>query len=243
MLILQGNRSRIKLRGVNCRIETLSKYCAEMDSKPETKSIGLTKAAQDMIGSRLLEMGYRIVDITFDAETGKPDVSEDVVDCIYFSPDFFGYFLSGNREERQIIGRDVIVPKARSWIHVPSAGLDAWYSILENMKLRTSDEDNSEGVKLTHAPGVSGAAMAEYVVAHMLSIAKKIPEHAAIQKERKWQKISQKAMDRATLGILGCGGIGLQTARCMYNFFVLSVLSSSMMAIKYITNLPHNCHS
>ena len=179
----------------------------------EKPSIALTIEAQNSVGDKIKEMGFEIVTINFVEDEpiiGNGD-GKTFVDCLYFSPDFFSWFLMAKdqkeRYERNIIGRDKVVScvKEAGWIHVPSAGLDAFYTILENIKLRTHDGDDANGVFLTHAPGVSGAAMAEYVMAYILNIAKKIPHHIELQRQRRWEKVAQKTLNGATLGILGCG--------------------------------------
>ena len=107
--------------------------------------------------------------------------------------------------------------QVKAWIHVPSAGLDAWFTILENIGAKLAAGDMN-GVKLTHSPGVHGTAMGEYVAAHVLSQAKRIPYHLDLQQQKVWGKVMQKGLSGATLGILGCGGIGLNAAKMLKPF-------------------------
>lgn len=120
----------------------------------------------------------------------------------------------------QIIGRDTIVANVSGWVHVTSAGLNHHASVFEKSKLTTTKaaKDGDNGIILTHQAGVHGRAIGEYCVAHILNIARRIPQHLELQKMEKWQKVQQKSLNEQVVGILGCGGIGMFAARFIRNF-------------------------
>ena len=129
------------------------------------------------------------------------------------------------RDRKQEVGRTVLLPRVKSggWVHVPSAGLNHVSKIFEGTafvagKGALADAEGPRGIRLTHNPGVQGLPMAEYVVAHVLSIAKRIPQHIEMQRAHVWEKVMQRSPSRDTIGILGCGGIGMYTAKLLRAF-------------------------
>ena len=201
------------------------------DKSPEGAPLGpkptlaLSTSMKEKLGEQLTGMGFTIVDIVYDEETGEPKIAGDEdVDCLYWSSDIFKRPTSqlnpDEKERRKIVGREVILPRIKKWVHVPSAGLNHWVSIFSKTKLKTSKQtgEDVEGITLTHSAGVYGLPMGEYCVAHVLSIAKRIPFHIELQKEHKWKRVDQKSLNNQVLGILGCGGIGLHTARLIRAF-------------------------
>ncbi len=69
------------------------------------------------------------------------------------------------------------------------------------------------GVTVTNTPGVSAAAMAEHTLTLMLSAARRIPEVDAETKAGGWPRAFVTQLHGKTLGIIGLGAIGRQTAR------------------------------
>ncbi|KAH8074027.1 D-isomer specific 2-hydroxyacid dehydrogenase [Aureococcus anophagefferens] len=67
--------------------------------------------------------------------------------------------------------------------------------------------------QITHCPGVYGRPMGEYVLAHMLSINRRLPEHAENQRRKVYKPLMQKELTGCTVAIVGAGGIGAEVAR------------------------------
>jgi phosphoglycerate dehydrogenase-like enzyme len=55
--------------------------------------------------------------------------------------------------------------------------------------------------------------MGEYVLAHMLSINRRLPEHAENQRRKVYKPLMQKELTGCTVAIVGAGGIGAEVAR------------------------------
>ena len=183
--------------------------------------MALSRKAQADYGEALEALGYTLVEITHsEDEDGDlmPEIEGDV-DGLYFTWDVFpsaagtpDFFKSPKKVAH---ARDVVVPRVKAgWVHAPSAGLDTWAEVFSASAL-----DGTEGgIRLTHSPVVWGYAMGEYCCAHVLSLAKLIPAHIEQHKERTWKTIMQRSLNTQTLGILGCGGIGLHTAKLIRGF-------------------------
>ena len=176
-------------------------------------TMAVTSSIKEKMGERLEKLGYTLVEVTWD-DRDEPRLLEEV-DCLFFSLDFFKAVPSDltkeQHERRREVGRDMIVPKVRHWVHVPSAGLNHWQDIFAGTRLATTEERRGEAGKdgtlvLTHGAGVMGLPMGEYCVSHILSIAKRIPLHIDMQREQKWEKVMQRGLSSDVLGILGCGG-------------------------------------
>lgn len=89
-------------------------------------------------------------------------------------------------------------PKVR-WVHTPSAGV-------EHLLTPAVFERD---LTLTNSAGVHAIPIAEFVLALMLSWAKRLPEYRAAQAEARWAKgLELRELYEATLLILGLGGIG-----------------------------------
>lgn len=69
------------------------------------------------------------------------------------------------------------------------------------------------GIRVTNAPGLHAPPIAEYVFAQLLSLTKRVREHAALQASREYRPLDTDELRGKTLGILGFGGIGRATAR------------------------------
>lgn len=69
------------------------------------------------------------------------------------------------------------------------------------------------GVVVTNTPGVSAVAMAEHALALMLSVARDIPRIDARTRKGAWPRGFVTQLHGKTLGVVGLGAIGLQTAR------------------------------
>ena len=89
------------------------------------------------------------------------------------------------------------------WLQTASTGVD--HQIYTHV-LRA-------GGVLTNLPGVHGGPIAEYVFAHILSFAKRLPEHAAQAQEAVWRGMVSHELAGRTVGIVGYGGIGAAIAQ------------------------------
>jgi D-3-phosphoglycerate dehydrogenase len=69
------------------------------------------------------------------------------------------------------------------------------------------------GITVTNTPGVSRYAMAEHALTLMLTVARNIPEIDAATKKGGWPRGSITQLHGKTLGVIGLGAIGRQTAR------------------------------
>lgn len=75
-----------------------------------------------------------------------------------------------------------------------------------------------ERVLLTNAAGVHAAALAESVMAGVLSHAKRLPERVERQRERRWEELHCNELRGQTMLVIGTGNIGLATARLAASF-------------------------
>ncbi len=88
-------------------------------------------------------------------------------------------------------------------VQLPGAGVD---SLLPDPGL-------PEGVRVANARGIHEPEMAEFTLALILALAKRIPRAAAQQGRREWKMYAGLRLDGATVGILGLGAIGHSVAR------------------------------
>ncbi len=90
------------------------------------------------------------------------------------------------------------------WIHTCSAGFD--YLPLELIHQR--------GLTLTRSAQTNNIPIAEYVLAHILSFSKRLPEFASAQARHVWQRRSDlEELGDKTVGIIGAGSIGQALAK------------------------------
>lgn len=102
-------------------------------------------------------------------------------------------------EARQAI---LALPTLR-WVQTVSAGVDA--AIIAMLR----DRD----VVLTNASGIFDRPIAEMVLTYILMALKRMPEYAALQREHRWRKLSQREAGGLTVGIVGLGSIGSEVAQ------------------------------
>ena len=218
------------------RFDIDSLWCAGM------KTIAVSESVRGKIGDVLEEMGYTVAVVKCSSED-EPVIEEDAVDAMFLMS-FPGIFSKPNsmlsaleRERKQVVGRDNIVPKVKQWVHVPSAGLNHVSKMFEKSTFMTSGAEKDGAIKLTHTPGVQGLPMGEYVVAHILSSSKKIPAHMIAQSEQSWEpmKIKQRSLRDQVVGLLGCGGIGLHVARLMKGFGVKTLGTKRSVSAHFVS--------
>lgn len=98
-------------------------------------------------------------------------------------------------------------PRLR-WIHSASAGVDRI----------STDRVRDRHLVLTNARGVFSRPIAEYVVMMSLAIARRLPQLLELQRERTWQPLRGRELSEMTIGIVGYGSIGEETARLLTPF-------------------------
>ena len=85
-----------------------------------------------------------------------------------------------------------------------------WGTGTDHVDLRAA---KAHGVTVTNTPGVSAVAMAEHALALMLAVARDIPRIDAKTRKGAWPRGFVTQLHGKTLGLVGLGAIGLQTAR------------------------------
>lgn len=103
------------------------------------------------------------------------------------------------------------------WIHTTFVGVE---------KLLKADT-LERNIILTNSRGVQSTAMAEFVLACMLTMAKQIPDHIHLHKERIWESLESYEVKGSTVGIIGFGSIGKKIAELLLPFQVNIVATSS----------------
>ncbi len=89
-------------------------------------------------------------------------------------------------------------PRVR-WLHTASAGVD---------HVLTPEVRAKAGLTLTDSGPAFATAIAEFVLAWMLAVARRLPEFLDNQKARGWQSLTQAELHGQTVGIIGLGPIG-----------------------------------
>lgn len=110
---------------------------------------------------------------------------------------------------------------------VPSAKIFANYAVGFNNIDLTAARDR--GITVTNTPGVLTNAVAEFTIALMLSISKRIPESERFLRAGNYKGWAPELflgteIEGKTLGILGAGRIGYEVARRAYHGFNMKVV-------------------
>jgi phosphoglycerate dehydrogenase-like enzyme len=98
-----------------------------------------------------------------------------------------------------------ILPLAErlQWVHTLSAGVERVLS----------PELIASPVPLTNGRGVFGPSLAEFAVASMLFFVKDLRRMVRQQEASRWEQFDSEFLRGQTLGVIGYGGIGQETAR------------------------------
>lgn len=115
--------------------------------------------------------------------------------------------------DTHIIGSGMIIHripemKDLQWVMTFSSGVDHWEKWGQI----------PEHVPLVHLPGGSGIPVAEFTIGLMLCLTKKFNQMWDNQKGKKYLRVCGEELYGKTLGIIGLGGIGRETARRAKNF-------------------------
>ena len=89
------------------------------------------------------------------------------------------------------------------WVHSATAGVER---VLTAATI-------ARGLTITNARGVFSRPIAEYVVAMILAVSRRLPGIFELQRERTWQPLEGVEMRDLTIGIVGLGSIGRTVAR------------------------------
>ena len=90
------------------------------------------------------------------------------------------------------------------WIQLPLAGSE-W--------ARGVDVWRDPNVAITSGAGISAGPVAEWVLTQMLTLAKQVGRMVRGQRGRQWDRFDLAQLRGATIGIVGFGAIGRETAR------------------------------
>jgi lactate dehydrogenase-like 2-hydroxyacid dehydrogenase len=110
---------------------------------------------------------------------------------------------------------------------VPTAKIFANYAVgYNNIQM---EDAKTAGVTITNTPGVLTDTVAEYTVALMLAVAKRIPEADAFTRRGEYEGWAPELflgsdLKGKTLGILGAGRIGYEVAMRMHHGFGMRVV-------------------
>lgn len=132
---------------------------------------------------------------------------------------FFGW------PPRKLLGH----AKRLSWVHLPSAGADAY---VEPNMYANSD------VILTNSSGVFGIPLAEHAFAMMLAFSRDLHHYGRLQAASRWEKLPDSGeLYGKTVGILGLGDIGTELAK-RANAFGMEVWALK----RRVTEKPDHVH-
>ena len=137
------------------------------------------------------------IELVWPNEGGGWSGEADAVEVVYFSEDFWttGSF-------RSLLPQLFTLSSLR-WFHTFSAGVD-------NPAFRMLVE---RGVVLTNSSGITREPIAQYVIAMMLRVVKRMDDWSQAQRERRWEPIETGELTGKTVGIVGGGQIGGEVAR------------------------------
>lgn len=89
-------------------------------------------------------------------------------------------------------------PQVR-WLHTASAGVDSVLTPAVRAKQNLTVTDSGPTFEI---------AISEFVLAWMLSVARRLPDLMANQRAHRWQSVTQQELWGSTVGIIGLGPIG-----------------------------------
>ena len=134
----------------------------------------------------------QIRDVSDKIEVEKATDEESVLDAVRDAEVIFGRF---NKEM-------LLTSKKLRWVQVPSAGVDRYLY----------PEFLDSQVILTSSSGVHRMPISEMIFAMMLALAKRLHRFMRFQMEAEWNWLAPDELSGKTIGILGLGNIGMETA-------------------------------
>lgn len=134
----------------------------------------------------------QIRDVSDKIEVEKATDEESVLDAVRDTEVIFGRF---NKEM-------LLASKKLRWVQVPSAGVDRYLY----------PEFLDSQVILTSSSGVHRMPISEMIFAMMLALAKRLHQFMRFQMEAKWNWLAPDELAGKTIGILGLGNVGMETA-------------------------------
>ncbi len=88
--------------------------------------------------------------------------------------------------------------------------LSIWGTGTDHVDLGAADR---AGVIVSNTPGVAAVSVAEHTLALMMAVARQIPGNDSATRAGDWPRGQMKQLNGKTLGLIGLGAIGRQTAR------------------------------
>ena len=111
-------------------------------------------------------------------------------------------YLHWYSHSRTVVEQILAAAPGLRWLHTPSAGVDRILSLVQQRELI-----------FTNGAGVHAIPIAEFVLAFMLNRAKRLSDFKTAQSEHRWDILDGiQELKKATLLILGAGGIGQEIA-------------------------------
>ena len=135
--------------------------------------------------------GYEVVKNTTGGILEKEAMKEMLADCV-------GVIVGVDPLDAEVLAA---APKLRA-IAKYGVGVD-------NIDM---DYCKEHGIKVSRTVGANSEAVADYAMALMLAVARKVPEIERKCRERNWGKITTRDVSHATLGLFGLGAIGRHVA-------------------------------
>jgi phosphoglycerate dehydrogenase-like enzyme len=142
----------------------------------------------DLARIRASAAGARIVNVSPEGHADGPLDDVEVLLRGWLPGDVFGRLLAR-------------APRLR-WVHSATAGVE---HVL-------TPEAARRGLAITNARGVFSRPIAEYVLAMVLAVSRRLPGILELQRERTWQPLEGVEMRDLTIGIVGFGSIGRAVA-------------------------------
>lgn len=141
---------------------------------------------------KLEAAGFEVVKNTTGGILEKEQMKELIADCV-------GVILGVDPMDAEVLA---CAPKLRA-ISKYGVGVD-------NIDL---DYCKEHGIKVSRAVGANSEAVADYAVALMLAVARKVPMIDRKCRQKDWGKITTRDVSHATLGLFGLGAIGKFVAK------------------------------
>jgi len=169
----------------------------------------MSKAAHGRVGDRLVAIApdAEVITVapgeTYERAGRAVDAAAVDPEAIWFSLDSYVSGLMG-----ALVGRTLKAASPR-WVQVFSAGIDApiFRSIMD------------KGLRLSRS-GAQAIPIAEYVVAHALSLQVPIQAQADLQRKREWKSTPYRELARTSWLLVGYGNIGREIAKRIKPFGV-----------------------